>query len=182
MSRLLQPAQPVDTSAMSSEPGESTSSTDPPRLFIRMNFHPDQSLVSAISRLVADFCRVAHCDGDVSSRFYMAAHELAENMAKYSASPSVSLELELTDDAVPRLTLRTRNQISPERLLELERRLAELESAPDPVELYDRLIEETAPLKGVSGLGLARIRAEGLDLGYTIAGNELTLIVRGPIA
>lgn len=167
---------------MPSDASAATSSAGPPRLFIRMNFHPDQSLVSAISRLVSDFSKVALCDADVSSRFYMAAHELAENMAKYSASPCVSLDLELVEaEGVPRLTMRTKNHIPPERLLELERRLSELQSAPDPVELYDRLIEETAPLKGVSGLGLARIRAEGLELDYTIAGNELTLIVRGPL-
>ena len=48
--------------------------------------------------------------------------------------------------------------------------------------LYDRMIEESAPLEGVSGLGLARIRAEGgLDFDYTIEGDELTLIVTAPV-
>jgi len=108
----------------------------------------------------------------------MAAHELAENMTKYSSGSAVSLEVELSEqDGEHLLTLRTRNHASPERLLEVSKRLSEIRAASDPAQLYDRLIEETAPLEGVSGLGLARIRAEGLDFDYAIHGDELTLIV-----
>lgn len=152
-------------------------------LFLRLAFCPNQSLVSAISRLVSDFCRQGLRDVDISSRFHMAAHELAENMAKYSSSSTVTLEVELSENAgVHLLTLRTKNRATPERLVEVERRLAEIRAAADPARLYDRLIEETAPLQGVSGLGLARIRAEGLDFNYEIHGEELTLIVQEPVS
>src|SRR5690606_13514671 len=78
--------------------------------------------------------------------------------------------------------VRTRNRTSPERLAEVEKRLRELKTTKDPSALYDRMIEESAPLEGVSGLGLARIRAEGgLDFDYTIDGDELTLIVTAPV-
>jgi hypothetical protein len=148
-------------------------------LFLRLAFCPSTSLVSAISRLVSDFCRQGLSDLDISSRFHMAAHELAENMTKYSSTSAVSLEIELSEQAGAHLlTLRTRNRASPERLLEVAKRLAEIRAAADPAQLYDRLIEETAPLEGVSGLGLARIRAEGLDFNYEIHGDELTLIVQ----
>lgn len=153
------------------------------RLFICLSFYPSEHLVSSISQLVSDFCRVGLRDLDVTSRFHMAAHELAENITKYSTTSRVSLEVELGErDGVHLLTVRTRNEASPERLRELEQRLKVLKATKDPVELYDRMIEESAPLEGVSGLGLARIRAEGgLDLDYTIRGNELTLVVQSPV-
>jgi len=148
-------------------------------LFLRLAFCPSTPLVSAISRLVSDFCRQGLADLDISSRFHMAAHELAENMTKYSSGPAVSLEVELSEQAGEHLlTLRTRNHAAPERLREVSKRLAEIRSAVDPSKLYDRLIEESAPLEGVSGLGLARIRAEGLEFDYAIRGDELTLIVQ----
>lgn len=152
-------------------------------LFVRLSFCPNEHLVSAISQLVSDFCQMGLRDLDISYRFRMAAHELAENITKYSTTSRVSLEVELAEvQGVHILSVKTRNETSPERLIEVEKRLKELKSAVDPVELYDRMIEETAPLEGVSGLGLARIRAEGgLDFDYEIIGNELTLVVQAPV-
>jgi len=152
-------------------------------LFICLSFCPSEDLVSAISQLVSDFCRIGLRDLDISSRFHMAAHELAENITKYSTTSRVSLEVELSErGGVHMLSVRTRNVASPERLVEVERRLHELKFTKDPVELYDRMIEESAPLEGVSGLGLARIRAEGgLEFDYSINGNELTMVVQAPV-
>ena len=149
-------------------------------LYICLSFFPNEYLVSAISQLVSDFCQIGLRDLDISSRFHMAAHELAENITKYSTTSRVSLEVELAEvDGVHTLSVRTCNQAAPERLAELEKRLEELKTTPDPVGLYDRMIEQSAPLEGVSGLGLARIRAEGgLDFDYSIRGNEVTLVVQ----
>jgi hypothetical protein len=158
-------------------------SDDNVSLFIRLAFFPSEYLVSAVSRLVSDFCQIGLRDLDVSSRFHMAAHELAENITKYSTKSRVSLEVELAEkDGRHTLSVRTKNHTSPERLVEVEKRLKELKYTKDPVGLYDRMIEETAPLEGVSGLGLARIRAEGgLEFDYSIEGDELTMIVQGPV-
>ena len=152
-------------------------------LFICMSFCPSEYLVSAISQLVSDFCQIGLRDLDISSRFHMAAHELAENITKYSTTSRVSLEVELSEVGGQHvLSVKTRNHASPERLVEMEKRLKELKFTEDPMGVYDRMIEETAPLEGVSGLGLARIRAEGgLDFDYKIDGNELTLVVHGPV-
>lgn len=152
-------------------------------LFIRLSFFPSAYLVSAVSRLVSDFCQIGLRDADISARFHMAAHELAENITKYSTTSRVSLEVELAEkDGLHTLSVRTRNRTSPERLAEMEKRLGELKATKDPAALYDRIIEESAPLDGVSGLGLARIRAEGgLDFDYNIDGDELTLIVTSPV-
>ncbi|WP_438037856.1 hypothetical protein [Sorangium sp. So ce128] len=123
-------------------------------------------------------------DESASSRFYMAAHELVENLIKYSSGPEVSLELALEEGEGARvLVIRARNEASPERLREVERRLSALRSASDPVKHYDELICETAMVEGVSGLGLARVRAEGgLDVDYTIEGSRLTIIAQAPVA
>jgi hypothetical protein len=110
----------------------------------------------------------------------MVAHELAENIAKYSTAPEVTLEVDLSKDGAGRaLTIRTRNRASPERLADVARRMRELALADNPDALYDRLLEESLAVEGVSGLGLARIRAEsGLDLEYSIEGDELTVMVK----
>lgn len=153
-------------------------------LFICLSFFPSEYFVTAISQLVCDFCEIGFRDLDLTSRFHMAAHELAENITKYSTTSRVSLEVELkgNDDGQHVLSIRTRNEASPDRLQEVARRLEELKSTKDPVELYDRMIEESAPVEGVSGLGLARIKAEGgLEFDYDIAGNELTVVVQGPV-
>ncbi len=152
-------------------------------LFISLAFFPSEYLVSAVSQLVSDFCQIGLRDLDISSRFHMAAHELAENITKYSTASRVSLEVELSElGGVHTLSVRTKNEASPDRLADIRRRLEELKTTKDPVGLYDRMIEESAPLEGVSGLGLARIRAEGgLEFDYRINGNELTMVVQAPV-
>lgn len=119
-------------------------------------------------------------DRDTTSRLHMAAHELVENVLKYGSTPEVGLEFELerrNDGQIVRL--RTRNTAAPEQLDEVTRRVTELRAAPDPVAYYDRLIRSTAPMIGVSGLGLARIRAEaGLDVDCSVEGREVSIVVQ----
>jgi hypothetical protein len=147
---------------------------------VTMRFGVREHLVSAVSRLVSDFCGVVLGNADLSSRLYMAAHELCENLAKYAdGSQSVlSLELEERDDLYI-IRIAAKNLAAPERLSDVERRLAELTSAGSAVEHYDKLIRETAGREGVSGLGLARIQAEGgFELDYTISGDEVTIVAQ----
>lgn len=152
-------------------------------MFIRVSFTPNAHLVATISRMVNDFCRVAVRDAEIGVRFQIAAHELAENIAKYSTGPEVTVEIELLEkDGQQALRLRTRNRTSPERLADVEKRVTALMSAEDPAAFYDRLIEESIAHKGVSGLGLARIRVEsGFDVDCAIEGDELTLTVSGAV-
>lgn len=152
-------------------------------LFISLRFFPSERLVSAISRLVCDFCDVALADLDAGARFQMAAHELAENITKYATTDQVALEVELLESGDRHvLRIRTRNHASPQKLQEVGKRLEQLRNADDPLALYDRLILETAPVQGTSGLGLARIRAEGdLEFDYSINGDELTVQVQAPV-
>lgn len=160
------------------------SATDPrATLEVTMSSFPSSRIAAAVSRLVSEFCRSLVEDEDVVARFHMAAQELAENLVKYSSGPMVSLSAELVSAGnSTMLRLQARNQSSPEQLQAVESRLKELKNARDPVELYDRLILESAPLDDVSGLGLARIRAEAdLEVDYTIEGNELTVGVQASV-
>ena len=84
------------------------------------------------------------------------------------------------------MRLSTRNSATPEYLERAVELLTELKNAKDPVAYYDRLVRETAPKVGVSGLGLARIRAEGdLALDFEAVGDELRIwvevVVDGPV-
>ena len=76
----------------------------------------------------------------------------------------------------------SRNETTPERLRETAGRLDAIKNAKDPVALYDQLVKESAPIQGVSGLGLARIRAESdFSMDYSIHGCELSISVHAPV-
>ncbi|KYF95336.1 hypothetical protein BE20_04760 [Sorangium cellulosum] len=146
-----------------SEPSQGAS------LFLCITFFPSERMATAVLRLVSSFCAMVLDDANVSSRFYMAAHELAENITKYSTGPRVSLEL-VMEEAESSCILKIRAR---ERLREVERRLFALKTASDPVKHYDDLISETAMLE---------VRAEGgLDVDYKIEGNELTITAHAPV-
>src|SRR5690348_1313609 len=76
----------------------STNQAQSASLFLCVTFCPNERLATAVLRLVSSFCGQVLEDASVSSRFYMAAHELAENITKYSTGPRVSLELTLEED------------------------------------------------------------------------------------
>ena len=136
-------------------------------------------LVSALSTLVSEFCRGLVADPSVVSRFHMAAQELAENLVKYSVGRDVKLDAVLTGTE---LRLRATNRSTRAQLDQVERCLAALVKAPDPEAHYDRLIREAAPRAEGSGLGLARLRAEGeLNVDYSIEGDQLTISVHASV-
>jgi len=119
-------------------------------------------------------------DRETTSRLHMAAHELVENVLKYGTTPEVGLEFELErGDVESYVRLRTRNTAAPEQLEEVTRLVTELRAAVDPIAYYDKLIRSTAPVIGMSGLGLARIRAEaGLDVNCSVEGREVSIVVQ----
>ncbi len=144
---------------------------------LELSFFPSEQLVPAISKLVADFCNLVFSDPNVTMRYHMAAQELAENVVKYGDGPVVSLGVQFRHEGGGYLMrLRATNTASPEKLADVRRHVEALKTTPDPEALYDGLILAGAGIEGTSGLGLARIRAEGrLRLDYAIDGNELTI-------
>jgi hypothetical protein len=137
-------------------------------------------LAGKIANWIIDFCQMTVGDRETTSRLHMAAHELVENVLKYGTTPEVGLEFELErGDVESYVRLKTRNTAAPEQLEEVTRRVTELRAAADPVAYYDKLIRSTASVIGMSGLGLARIRAEaGLDVNCFVEGREVSIVVQ----
>ena len=150
---------------------------------VYLAFEPSQRFVRKIVQWITDFCELSLQDNDVVYRVHMAIHELAENLVKYGTSNSVRLDVEVArveNGSV--LRLRTRNSAAPDKLAEAVRILQGLRDADDPVAYYDQLVLASAPKEGVSGLGLARIRAEGdLELDFEVDGNQLCIVVEAKL-
>jgi hypothetical protein len=150
---------------------------------IRLEFVPDMRLIWRTSRYVRDFYGNVLAEPDACARVMLAAHELMENAAKYSADGVGQLEVELVErDGQAFVQVRTCNRASADRLAELRRFFDENGRTPDPIALYDQMIARTAQRAEGSGLGLARIRAEGeMSLHYSVAGDRVTLVAETPV-
>jgi hypothetical protein len=149
-----------------------------PSAAIRLEFVPDMRLVWRTSRYVRDFYGNILEDPDACARVMLAAHELMENSAKYSADGVGQLEVQLIErDGQAYVQIRTSNRASPESLAELRRFFDENGRTPDPIAFYDQMIARTAKRSDGSGLGLARIRAEGeMSLHYSVSGDRVTVV------
>ncbi len=114
----------------------------------------------------------------------MVAHELVENVVKYSAGGMCELSVEVAvADAVRIVRIETSNEVGAEEAEQLERFLVELQDAEDPVAFYDRTIQASAKRRQGSGLGLARIRAEGeMELSHRIAGGRINIVAEAALA
>jgi hypothetical protein len=150
------------------------------RTAVSFSLERSHSLAGKIANWIIDFCQMTVGDRETTSRLHMAAHELVENVLKYGTTPEVGLEFELErGDVESYVRLRTRNTAAPEQLEEVTRLVTELRAAVDPIAYYDKLIRSTAPVIGMSGLGLARIRAEaGLDVNCSVEGREVSIVVQ----
>jgi hypothetical protein len=150
---------------------------------IRFDYRPRMRLIASTRALVTDLCEQILDDDDATSRVAMAAHELMENVAKYSSGGEGSVEVELSErNGHNYVQVSTKNRASAEQRATLQQLIGELRDAHDPVAYYDAVIAKSARSKG-SGLGLARIRAEGkMDVGLSIVGDEVTICAEGSIA
>ncbi len=132
--------------------------------YIELSFRPNVELVSMVRRFVSDFySRLLH-DEDTISRVALATHELLENAVKYSTDRESRIRVDFVSDS---LVVRTWNQATTDKLVQLKQAFAEMAAEPDPVVHYYGLMVRNARLTDGSGLGLARIRAEAdmtLDL------------------
>jgi hypothetical protein len=129
---------------------------------------------------VADLCEELLDDADATSRVAMAAHELMENVAKYSEGGQGSVEVELTQrDGHSYVQVSTRNRASRKQRETLQQLIGELRRADDPLAYYDSVIVKSLRSEG-SGLGLARIRAEAdMDVALSIEGDDVKISAQG---
>jgi hypothetical protein len=143
---------------------------------IRLQTPPHAELASSVRELVSTICREL-LNPDETQSIAMAAHELVENIVKYSVDGMRSFEVELTargDQGWVRLL--THNHTVPKYRDDLQGIVERVSRAADPLAIYDELIE-ASPRREGSGLGLARIRAEaGMNVVCLAEGTLITVI------
>jgi len=147
-----------------------------PSMFLR--FQSDVNMVPSVRRFAADFCASFLRDEDGVSRVALVAHELLENAAKYALERETTFAIELLSDqggVGPHVQIRLSNRASPENIALLRRMIADMD-ANEPLQHYLELMRRTLPSTD-SGLGLARIRAEGeMSLSLDVRGDLITLV------
>jgi hypothetical protein len=150
-----------------------------------MAVRPSHVFVQQAISWLTELSRLYIRDLDMESRVRIVVSELTENVAKYGTGTTALVNVDIeqrSDDIYLRVeTSNTATARDIERAVDL---LREIKESTDPIAYYDDLIRAVAPTRipGVSGLGLARIRAEGdLDLGYHARGGVLTIRVETPI-
>ena len=148
---------------------------------LTLSFQPHADQIGPLRTLLSDLCKPHLADADGLSRLLLAAHEMLENIVKYSIGEAAEFHLLLEAQTSGLLVrLRTKNRAAPERMADARWRLEALAKARDPVAHYDQLIRESAGRQDVSGLGLARIPAESeMELRYATEQDWLILTAEG---
>ena len=139
---------------------------------------PNPRFVSVVRRFVEAALDRLVSDPEAVFRIAMSAHELMENAAKYSIGNKTLLRVSFKrrgDGATVSLYLS--NETTPEHIDRLRVRVQAIASAADPFNHYHELMRQNARALDESGLGLARIRAEGeMSLGLEVRGNTVALL------
>jgi hypothetical protein len=145
---------------------------------------PPQGMVTPLCQSLFELCRPVLGDEDAAGRLRLAAHELMENIVKYSESSPCELRFELRQGDAGALvaSVQTRNVPRPDNRADASVRLAALSAARDPLEHYDSIIADSARQPAGSGLGLARIHAETeLRLSHQFEGDTLIIQASGEV-
>lgn len=145
---------------------------------------PPQGMVTPLCQSLVELCSPFLADADAAARLRLTAHELLENIVKYSAPAACDLRVELQrcPGGALRAFVQTRNVPFTDNRADAERRLAALSAAPDPHEHYDAIIADSVRRPAGSGLGLARIHAETeYRLSHQFDGPTLVIVASGEV-
>jgi hypothetical protein len=164
---------------------EMTASQKPVRhqRYVCIEFSPTAGCLGSIVSVVTDFCRNVVDDSSIKFAFQLAAYELTENLVKYATGDKTSIRIAVESTAQgPELVLTTENAASPERLLDVAARLTAAETAENPLNHFDQLVQESIQTPGESRLGLGRLRAEGdLLVSHSVVDQCIRIEVRRSI-
>jgi two-component sensor histidine kinase len=136
-------------------------------------------MVSIVRRFVEESFEKLVGDRDAVHRVSLAVHELLENAAKYAvgARTGLAVRFEISGAAA---SITVTNEATPEHIARLRACVAEIQAAADPFVHYQDLMRKSVGVERESGLGLARVRAEGeLNLSLGIEGSMVTITASG---
>jgi two-component sensor histidine kinase len=153
------------------------------RVEIRFDRPPLVRMITSARRFVEELYEPL-VGPDAASRMAMVAHELMENMAKYAHIGPVQLEVEYTPRGeAAQLRIAATNPATPDQLAALERVVCEVSTATDPRAMYLAFMKSSVARSAGSGLGLARIRAEGeMQVRFTRSEECITIYAEASVA
>ena len=169
---------------MTVPPPNRVSSGVPGEMGFDLCIDPNPRFVSVVRRFVEAALDRLVADREAVFRISMSAHELMENAAKYSIGNRTVLRVnyQRAEDGA-RVSLYLSNETTPEHIDRLRVRVQAISDAVDPFGHYQSLMRQNARAVDESGLGLARIRAEGeMDLGLEVRGNTVALMADAHLA
>jgi hypothetical protein len=118
-------------------------------------------------------------EADEVQRLAMAGYEMVDNLIKYSLNGAGHFDAEiLRRDGVTHARLCSINPAATEHRRAARTLVARMQAAPSPIAVYDELLGSSATRIG-SGLGLARIQAEGEMSVDCIADDARVILVAG---
>jgi hypothetical protein len=147
-----------------------------PSLNFGLQLQPQPRMVSIVRRFVEESFEKMVGDRDAVHRVSLAVHELLENAAKYATGDQTGLTVRFEAEG-PAASIKLTNQTTPEHIARLRACIESIQAADEPFVHYQNLMRKTFGIESQSGLGLARIRAEGdLNLSLEVNGNTVTIV------
>jgi len=152
--------------------------------YVELNFRPNVQLVSVVRRFVSEFYQRTLGDPDGSSRVALATHELLENAVKYSKDGETTIRIEISTTGAPReVTIMLRNRAEESHIAAISAIVDGVAAAKDAFAYYQQLLHAKAKHREGSGLGLARICAEGeMKIAYTVNDDTVELLATTHVA
>jgi len=145
--------------------------------YFELNFRPNVALVSVVRRFVTEFYQRFLSDPDGTSRVALATHELLENAVKYSKDGETTIRIEVEQTTPKTVRIQLRNRAEAANIAAIREVLDGVAKASDSFAFYQTLIAQKAKRRDGSGLGLARICAEGeMRVTYQVLDEDMTVI------
>jgi hypothetical protein len=150
------------------------------RMRLEVDLVPEPAAISTTQRVVDDMSRCILKDGDLGWRLAMATYELLDNAHKYGSNDVARLRLSIEPCGTGHAaSLGVQTRANPEDVEALKQLVAEMHAATDAWTFYHMLIARSAARTDGSGIGLARIWAEGdMVLDISVEGDIVRIEAR----